>query len=393
MIAIVYDNLNTKYGGAEVVLKALLDTFPSAQLYSTVSTLGKDSWLGDRPVQTSFLQKLPGFLRRRHQLQAVLAPVAIESLAVTEPVVISITAGAAKGIITRPDQTHICYLLTPTRYLYDSDEALKSAGLASVPIINWFAKKALNYLRWWDFAAAQRPDLYVTLSDLVTQRLKAVYNREADAVIPPPFVPEPVTIPLDLMSIELPDFLFSVGRQVWYKRIDVLVEYARAARAPVIIAGEGASAKEWQRRAGDDAVIRQKKEPLKSALQRWNPKLQPIVFVNTITKAEEVFLFKKAKAFVMPGLEDFGLTALEALYYGAPVIVHRQSGVAEVLTNKVAQFLADSTVLELTQAIGNLKSMSSSQTLLKAHAVRYSEAEFKRKFAQYVQKRSFYGRA
>lgn len=391
-VAIVYDNLTTKYGGAEVVLKTLLTAFPKARVYSTVSTLDKSSWLGEREVTTSFLQKLPPFLRKRHQLQAILAPLAIESLKITEPIVISITAGAGKGILTRPNQVHICYLLTPTRYLYDSDSALNSANITKLVGVRWVARGILKYLRWWDYVAGQRPDLYVAISNLVSQRLTATYNRKADEVIYPPFIPEIVHTPKELGSLSLPAFLFSVGRHVWYKRIDVLIEYAKTARTPTIIAGEGASAKRWQKLAGHAGVTRPKGQSLQDALSNWNHAMYPIIFVGAITKEEKVFLFQKARAYVMPGIEDFGLTALEALYYGCPTVVNRSSGVAEILDQKVAVFLEDTSVLEITQAVAQLRDMKISHTLLKDHAVRYSEAEFRRKFVQYLQKRSPYVR-
>lgn len=389
-IALVYDNLNTMYGGAEVVLKTLLSTFPDAHVYSTVSTLQQNSWLGEHQVTTSFLQKLPGFLRSRHQLHALLAPLAIESLHITEPIVISVSAGVAKGCATRPEQLHICYLLTPTRYLYDSGTSLRAAGITKLPIINWLARTAMSYLRWWDYAAAQRPDRYITISKLVGERLKSTYNRNSDELVYPPFIPQSVEISTPLESLELPEFLLSVGRQVWYKRIDVVIEYSKVSRMPTIIAGEGASAKKWQKLAGKDSFIRKNGQTLRSALAAWNSQKKPILFVGRITQKEKAYLFSKAAAFIMPGVEDFGLTALEALYFGCPAIVNQESGVSEILNGQVALFLKSASVLDITQAVAAIKDMNFSHSLLKQHALRYSEIEFKQQFAQHIQKWSHY---
>lgn len=387
-IAIVYDHLTTQHGGAEVVLAALLTAFPHARLYSTVSSLDGNSWLGKRPVTTSFLQMLPRFLRKRHQLHALLTPLAVESLHITESIIISVTAGAAKGVITRPGQLHMCYLLTPTRYLYDPESAIGSVGILQLPGLHWLANQALRYLRWWDYVAAQRPDHYIPISRLVGSRLEQTYNRPAETVLYPPFIPEHAAIPEELRKLELPTFIFSLGRQVWYKRIDVLIEYAKASHQPTIIAGEGAASKQWQRLAGAAGIVKKRHESLHATLSNWNFQQQPILFVGKISRAEAVLLFQRAQAFVMPGIEDFGLTALEALYYGCPAIVHRSSGVAEVLNSSVAQFLETASVADLTQAVSGVKDMKISHTLLKNHALRYSEAQFTRQFTQYIQKRS-----
>jgi hypothetical protein len=179
-VAIVYDRVN-KWGGAERVLLTLHEMFPEAPLYTSVYDPKGAHWAKAFPkIYTSFLQKF--FLAKsNHEFYALLLPMAFESFNFDKyDLVISVTSEAAKGIITKPGTRHICYCLTPTRYLWSGYEEYFENR-----ILRFVTKPFVNYLRKWDEIVAQRPDEIIAISTAVQERIKKYYNRESKIVFPP----------------------------------------------------------------------------------------------------------------------------------------------------------------------------------------------------------------
>jgi len=157
-VALVYDRVN-KWGGAERVLLALHELFPDAPLYTSVYNKDKTKWAKVFDIRTSFLQEFP-FAKEAHELYPLLMPAAFESFNFDEfDLVISITSEAAKGIITKPHTRHICYCLTPTRYLWSGYKEYFQNGLSKI-----LSLPAITYLRHWDRVASTRPDAYIAIS-------------------------------------------------------------------------------------------------------------------------------------------------------------------------------------------------------------------------------------
>lgn len=179
-VAIVYDRVN-KWGGAERVLLTLHEMFPSAPLYTSVYNPNSAAWAKVFPkIYTSFLQNFP-LAKSSHELYAVLMPLAFESFDFDKyDLVVSVTSEAAKGIITKPGTKHICYMLTPTRYLWSGYEVYFKN-----PILKFISKPVINYLRSWDKVAASRPDEIIAISTEVQKRIKKYYNRESKIIFPP----------------------------------------------------------------------------------------------------------------------------------------------------------------------------------------------------------------
>jgi len=179
-VAIVYDRVN-KWGGAERVLLVLHKMFPDAPLYTSVYDEKSAPWAGVFPkIITSFLQYLP-FAKNNHELLPFLMPLAFESFDFSGfDLVISVTSEAAKGIITKPETLHVCYCLTPTRYLWSHhDQYFKNT------IFKILSKPFIVYLKKWDKIAAQRPDRMIAISTEVKNRIKKYYQREVKIVFPP----------------------------------------------------------------------------------------------------------------------------------------------------------------------------------------------------------------
>ena len=157
-IALVYDHLNTHYGGAELVIQNLLDIFPQADLYSSIFNPTKVHWL-KKQVTTTFLQKIP-VIKNHHRLAGLLMPIAFEQLNLSAyDLVISISGAMAKGLITRANQLHLCYLLTPTRVLYShAQQYQQTHSFTKLPVVKQLFQASTRYLKWWDQVAAHRPD-------------------------------------------------------------------------------------------------------------------------------------------------------------------------------------------------------------------------------------------
>ena len=200
-LALVYDRVNT-WGGAEQILLALHSIWPEAPLYTAVYHAPSAPWAKVFPaVIPSFLQRLP-WAKTHHQWFPWATPLAFESLHFDEyDAVISVTSADAKGIITRPGTFHLCYCLTPTRYLY-SHPTLP-------PLLS-------DYLKWWDSVACHRPDAYLAISHTVQNRIAQRYGQPSSVVYPPvdlaSFTPGPPR-----------DYFLSVGRLVYHKQPELLV--------------------------------------------------------------------------------------------------------------------------------------------------------------------------
>ena len=178
-VALVYDRVN-KWGGAERVLLALHKLFPDAPLYTSVYNPKTAPWAEVFDVRTSFLQQFP-YAQSNHELYAPLMPLAFESFLFDQyELVISLTSEAAKGILTKPKTMHLCYCLTPTRYLWSAHKEYFKDKKSRV-----LARPFISYLRTWDVVASQRPDVYIAISKEIQGRINKYYGRESTVVYPP----------------------------------------------------------------------------------------------------------------------------------------------------------------------------------------------------------------
>ena len=245
-VALVYDRVN-KWGGAERVLLALHKLFPYAPLYTSVYDREKAPWAKVFDVKTSFLQRLP--FATNHELFATLMPIAFESFSFDEyDLVISVTSEAAKGIITKPKTMHICYCLTPTRYLWSGLNEYYNQPAAGIfnPGVRLGMKLFVNKLRRWDKISSKRPDSYLSISKTVKRRIVAYYNRESKVIYPP----------VDTEVFNLPkvktlnDYFLIVSRLVPYKRVDYAIEAFSQLPYRLKIIGSGIDEKRLKKNAG-----------------------------------------------------------------------------------------------------------------------------------------------
>jgi glycosyltransferase involved in cell wall biosynthesis len=328
-VALVYDRVNS-WGGAERVLLQLHRLYPQAPLFTSVYDPKTASWAQDWDVRTSWLQKIP-WLRNRHRYLGWLMPAIFESLSLAEfDLVISVSSEAAKGVITQPNQLHICYLLTPTRYLWSHQETY----LQQIPtFLHQSAKKVMSFLQKWDLLLASRPDVIIPISKRVKQRAENFYHRE----VAEPLYPAATELPVAQQPKIIPknSFFFAWGRHVAYKHFEIIIQAAALLCYPLVVAGEGPQTKR-----------------LKKIARTLDPLGQFIFFVGQISDAEIVWYLQHTQAAVIPQEEDFGLTILEAVSQGCPVIVHAESGAAECLRpEKDGLFLPSTDVSTLQTAL------------------------------------------
>lgn len=311
-VALVYDRVNTPYGGAEQVITALHEIFPQAPLYTSVYH-PRAQWAKDLTVKTSFLQKIP-FAKRWHRYFVGLMPLAFESFDFSDyDIIISVTSAEAKGVLTKPNQLHLCYLLTPTRYLYSHRAHYeKTHWPFKWPIIGWISRQIFAYLNWWDQIAVHRPDVMIPISELVKDRAEKHYQRSIEQPIYPPLDLSQFQLEEDLVQYRpyyLPDdYYLIISRLVSYKRLELVIQACQQLGQPLVIIGEGPQASALEKIAGPQTY-----------------------FLGSVSQKQKQAVMSQARALLMPGLEDFGITALEAVATGLPIVLHQKTGAAELI--------------------------------------------------------------
>ncbi len=354
-IALVHDHL-VQNGGAEKVLRVLQDVFPKAPTYTLLYDPARvDPEFRSRDIRTSFLQHIP-FSTRKYQWLLPLMPAATEGYDLSGyDLVISSSSAFAKGVITKPGTIHLCYCHTPTRYLW-SDTHSYVQELSAGRMIKGALPVLLNRLRVWDRLSAERVDRFIANSRTVAERIKKYYGRDADVIHPP--------IETDKFSVaaKTENYFLSGGRLVSYKRFDLIIRAFNRLGLPLKIFGDG---------------------PLQAAFRR---EARPnIEFVGRVGEDEKAELYRKALAFIHPQEEDFGITALESMASGRPVIAYRKGGALEtVRENETGEFFDDQEWEDLAAAVIRFDPGRYDAAAVRRHALQFDVGVFKKKIAEYV---------
>ena len=367
-VAIVYDRVN-KWGGAERVLLALNEIFPHAPLYTSLYNKETASWANAFPqVITSFLQKIPGAVNK-HEYFPYLMPLAFESFNFSQfDLVISVTSEAAKGIITKPGTTHICIMLTPTRYLWNMyDFYFKGQPFKAI------TKPIVTYLRGWDRIAARRPDIIVAQSTEVKKRIKKYYGRESELIFSPVEVEKFKISPRTVYRSPFTEhFYLYVSRLIPYKRADLAIEAFNELGIPLVIVGIGSEEKKLKKMANNN-----------------------IKFVGELTDRELAGYYQNARALIFPQEEDFGLVVLEANAAGTPVIAYKAGGALDTVIDPAKAKLTGQAVTgiyfdkqdvkSLITAIKIFEKMKFDKCDLIKNAERFSKERFTKEFKNLIE--------
>jgi glycosyltransferase involved in cell wall biosynthesis len=351
--------------------------FPEAPLYTSVYEPKRALWAKIFNVRTSFLQRFP-FAKRFHRLYVALMPLAFESLDLSQyDIIISVSSAEAKGVLTKTNQLHVCYLLTPTRYLWSHTAEYQKHWLTG-PL----RKIVFDYLRWWDEQAAKRPDVMIPISGVVAERCRQYYMREPAAVIYPTVTPfdsalQKKTSQTEIAITELPaeiqslanQYYLIVSRLVPYKKIDLAIQACQKAEKPLVIIGVGPDSRR-----------------LKKLIEKRNATAK-VFFLQAVQEDQLPAYYFYCRAFLSPAEEDFGMTVVEAQQFGKPVVIYAKSGGAEVVEEGRAglHFFAQ-TVNDLSEAIHIVESLSWNQKEIQSQAMKLGTAQFQKSFKNAVEK-------
>lgn len=360
-IALVYDRVN-KYGGAERVLQVLHDMYLQAPLYTAVYNPKTAPWADKWLIKPSFLNNLP-FLRLNHQWLAPFMPYAFESFNFSPyKVVISVTSAEAKGILTLPSVKHLCYCLTPPRYLWHQTHLYAGGNGAKALRLPF-----LTAQRRWDLYASSRPDKLVAISKTVSLRIQKYYHRQPDAVIYPPVDTQKFTDHPVRCSTDKRGYYLVVSRLEAYKNI-----------APVIQAFH---------QLKDEALMIIGSGSLLSTYRHLAAGNNRIYFISSVSDNDLACFYAHARAVIFPQEEDFGLVAVEAQAAGVPVIALYRGGATEtVVAHKTGLFFPSAAPAIIAQAIKDSQNIQFSPLEIKQHAQVYDKKVFMHEFSSLVEK-------
>lgn len=364
-VAFVHEFL-TQFGGAERVLLALLEIFPDAPVYTMIYNKEKTgSYFSKYNIRTSYLQNMP-LAKEKSRWYLALMPNAIESFNLSQyDLVLSDASAFAKGVKTNKNTYHICYCHTPTRYLWsDRETYLKSQNIPWP--VHMIVPLVLDILKKWDYKAAQRPDRMIANSNYIKARIKKYYNRDADVIYP--FVDDDkFTKPS-----KKEDYYLIAGRLVPYKRYDIAIEaFNKMPDKKLYVAGSNIL-------AGSGAKYTKLEEMATS---------KNIKFLGRVSDEKLASLYKKAKAYIFPSEEDFGITPLEAMAAGTPVIAYNAGGAKEtVIQGKTGVFFNKQNSESLLEAIDKFETMDFEYTNLINQAKKFSKDNFKKNIINYIKK-------
>ena len=363
-VALVHDYLK-EYGGAERVLEALHEMWPEAPIYTTMYL---PEYLGPHKkrikkwdIRPSLLQKIP-FRGKLISPLRFIGPWIFKSMDLSEYDVVIVSAAGtytSPNFVKTGDETlHFCYYHTPPRYLYGYPTAAPWKTVWWRKILYFFGQIPMHFLRMSDFKAAQRPDILIANSEEVAARTEKFYRRDAKVIFPPVAIPEKP-------KVEKKDFYLAGGRLARPKRVDLAIKAANKLKFPLKVFGRD--------------------------FQNYGEELKEIAgetveFVGEVTDEEKWELMAKAKAYIFPAeFEDFGITPVESMAVGTPVIALESGGVKEtVIDGKTGIFFRETTTKALVDAIERFEKAKIDEKDCVTQAKKFSEKKFKENIQKLV---------
>jgi glycosyltransferase involved in cell wall biosynthesis len=356
-VALVHDWLN-QYGGAERVLEVLHDLFPEAPIYTSIyEPAAMPAAYRQWDIRTSFMQSLP-LVKHHHQPFMPLYPLAFEQFDLTAyDLVISNSSAFCHGVLTPAPTLHICYCLTPTRFVWNFHDYVREESLGGL------AKLALPpllaQLRLWDRLAADRVNHFIAISRAVAGRIAKYYRRDSAVIFPP----------VDCSSFQpaddVGDYFLVVSRLIPYKRVELAVRACSDLGLPLVVAGDGR---------------------YRAALERI---AKPSVrFLGWVDEARLRDLYAHCRALIFPGEEDFGLTPLEAQASGRPVVAYAGGGALDtVMPGVTGEFFAERSWEALAEVLLRFRAADYDPAAARHNALRFEVGSFKEQFRGFVEQR------
>ena len=348
-VAIVHDYLN-QYGGAERVLDEMKLTWPEAPVFTSIYDPARmPARYREWDIRTSWLNSIP-FASRKHQALLPLLPGAFESFDLDAyDLIVSSSSGLAHGIIPGPRSTHVCYCHSPPRFLWNYHRYAERERLSR--LTRAFLVPQLVKLRQWDRVAADRTDAWITTSRVMQSRIRQVYGKSS-TIIPPP---------VDISRFELGQggggYFLMLMRLVGWKRPDIVVEACTRLGLQLVVAGDGREEGRLRGLAG--ATVR---------------------FVGRVDDAQMRDLYRNCTAFILPSEEDFGITPLEAMAAGRPVIAYGRGGVLDtVIPGRTGLFFEEQSADSVAGALAAFRAEDYDSAAIRAQAELFDTAAFRRR--------------
>jgi glycosyltransferase involved in cell wall biosynthesis len=351
-LAIAHDWLN-QAGGAEVVLSELHDMYPTAPIYTAMADHRRRPEIAAWPIQSTNLDRLPA-IHRRHQWYLPAYPLVWARTRVENADVVVSNKSAFCFGLDAGQAVHVCYCLTPTRFVWDVDHYMaherlpRGSRLAMAGLLPW--------LRRWERDAARRVDHFLAISSVVQERISAAYGRRSEVVFPP----------VDTGAYEPGepgDFHLVLARLVPYKRIDLAVRAFNQLGMRLIVAGEGRDFERLRGMAGPS-----------------------VEFVGRVDAHEAKRLLGQCQGLIWPGIEDFGLVPIEAMASGRPVIARRGGGVVDtVVEGETGVFFDDASPESLARAVIEAAGIKWRTKAIRSHATGFDRAVFRQRMSDIVE--------
>lgn len=347
--------------GGEKCLEALGELYPASPICTLFYERGKISEpLAAHPIRTSWVQKLPG-IYKNYRRYLPLFPAAVQSFCLNDyDLVLSTSHCVAKGIRKPKGSWHLCYCFTPMRYAWGFFEEYfgkKNAGERHV--IKYF----IDRLRDWDLKANAGVDCFVAISDHVRKRIREFYGRDAAVIYPPVetdyFTPDGRT-PRE-------EFYLAVSALVPYKRMELAIETFNQIGRPLVIIGDGPERKSLERMAGP--AVR---------FLGWQP-------ADVLRD-----YYRRARALIFPGEEDFGIVPVEMQSCGGCVIAYGRGGALEtILENRTGLFFYDATTSALADAVSRFEKSAWDPAQANTHALGFNRDRFKKEISEAIRQMFF----
>lgn len=359
-VAIVCDWL-TNVGGAEKVLFRVNQMFPEAPIYTSQYDPKGIDWFEGADIRTSPLQKYSVKLRR------FLGPLRqryFKRLDLSEyDLVISVTGAEAKAV-KAPNGIHVCYCHVPTQYYWQMyNDYVKNPGFGILdPVVRFFFRLLVIPLRRADFKTAQKVDYFVTISEYAKEQIRRYYKRDAVVIHPPVELS-------DFRSknaLTLGDYYIVTSRQVNWKRIDLAIKACMMTQRRLLVIGEGAEHKKLVKLAEDSGLVE---------------------FLPLMNKKELVAYLAKAKGYLFPSLEPFGIAPVEAMAAGCPVIAFREGGAKDyVIEGKNGILFDEQTAKSLAEAILKFEKLKFNRKKVSESVSKFDEKRFDKELKDFIKK-------
>ncbi len=349
-IALVHEYLTT-FAGSEQVLLAFHELFPDAPIYTAMYDPDRCPQFRNADIRTSFLQRFP---KQKEKVYIPLLPLAIEGYDLSEyDLVISDSHIAAKGVITKPETIHLCYCHTPIRYAWSPEVDPRASSSA-------LRRFANHYLRLWDTYAAKRVDYWIANSSYIAQRIKKYYRSEAVVIHPP----VDITQLAETQSSKIEDYYVYFSRLINYKKPDLVIEAFNRLGKKLIVLGRG---------------------PMEQQLRQMaKPNIQ--IITDFLPYSEIGELFSKASAMIFPAEEDFGITMVDMLATGRPVIAYRAGGAQDIIKPGVTgEFFNEQSVEAIMEAVASFDPMRYDTAKIKEAASHFGRDRFKKRILEQIE--------